>query len=143
MKERIYSMPNIKLHELYINISSEIAKCSYANRAKVGAVLVRGGRIISTGYNGMPTGLGNKCELPSGQTNPQVIHAEANAILYSARMGQPTEGSTLYVTYSPCVECAKMIIQAGIIHVIYLVEYRDTGGIQLLKDANIQLTQYH
>lgn len=124
----------------YIRIAQETAKLSYCNRRKVGAVLVSsdGRNIIAYGYNGTISGFPNVCELPDGTTdNKHVLHAETNAIMKAARSGQPIDGASLYVTLSPCVECAKIIIQAGIKSVTYSEKYHSQDGLELLNKAGI------
>ena len=115
------------------------AENSYCKRRKVGALVVKQKMIISDGYNGTPSGFENICEEENGITKPYVLHAEANAITKLARSGNNSDGSTLYVTASPCIECAKLIIQAGIKRVVYGEKYRLTEGIDLLKRANIEI----
>lgn len=115
------------------------AKNSYCKRRQVGALLVKDKMIISDGYNGTPSGFENVCEDESGATKPYVLHAEANAISKVAKSGNSSDGSTLYVTASPCIECAKLIIQAGIKRVVYRDEYRLTDGVDLLKRAGIEV----
>jgi dCMP deaminase len=110
---------------------------SHCERRKVGAIIARETRIISTVYNGTPVGLDNRCEDTQGNTKRSVIHAEANAILFAAKHGVALEGTTLYVTTSPCIECAKMIIQSGIRKVGYSEVYKDTTGLDLLTIAGI------
>jgi dCMP deaminase len=131
-------MPNCDVHKMYMNIASEISNMSYANRLKVGAILVKNNSIISYGYNGMPSGFINVCETDN-VTNPEVLHAESNAIMKVCKSTQSSEDATLYVTTSPCFECSKLIIQAGIKNVYYKNIYRYTGGIELLKKANINI----
>jgi dCMP deaminase len=126
----------------FLKIALVISEASYSQRKKVGAVIVSEGRIISTGYNGMPSGFPNDCEyFPEGSmvTKPEVIHAEANAILFAARFGIKTEGCKMYMTMSPCIECAKMIIQAGIKEIEFIEEYRDTSSFDLLKRAGVKI----
>ena len=113
------------------------AQNSYCKRRQVGALIVKDRMIISDGYNGTPSGFENICEDENGVTKPYVLHAEANAISKVAKSGNSSEGSTLYVTASPCIECAKLIIQAGITRVVYKDEYRLTDGVDLLKRAGI------
>lgn len=115
------------------------AKNSYCKRRQVGALLVKDNMIISDGYNGTPSGFENVCEDENGVTKPYVLHAEANAITKVAKSGNNSDGSTLYVTASPCIECAKLIIQAGIKRVVYHDEYRLSDGIDLLKRAGIEV----
>ena len=141
-------MPAVNLHVTYLKMAKVYSEMSYAKRKKVAAIVVKDGRIISTGYNGMPAGFDNECESFSKstqfspQTKPEVIHAEANAILFAAKNGQSTNDCVLYLTMSPCVECAKMIIQSGIKSVHYLENYRDASGVHLLTKANISVKYY-
>ena len=127
------------LDRRYIEMASVWAKNSYCKRRQVGALLVRDKMIISDGYNGTPSGFENVCEDENGITKPYVLHAEANAITKVAKSGNSSDGSTLYVTASPCIECAKLIIQAGIRRVVYRDEYRLTDGIDLLSRAGIEV----
>lgn len=128
-----------KLDERYMEMASVWAKNSYCKRRQVGALLVRDRMIISDGYNGTPSGFENVCEDESGVTKPYVLHAEANAISKVAKSGNSSNGATLYVTASPCMECAKLIIQAGIRRVVYRDEYRLTDGIDLLRRAGVEV----
>lgn len=112
---------------------------SYCKRRQVGALLVKDRMIISDGYNGTPSGFENICEDENGITKPYVLHAEANAITKVAQSGNSSKGATLYVTASPCLECAKLIIQAGIRRVVYKDEYRLSDGIDLLKKAGVEV----
>lgn len=113
------------------------AKNSYCRRRQVGALIVKDRMIISDGYNGTPSGFENICEDENGVTKPYVLHAEANAITKVAKSGNSSEGATLYVTASPCIECAKLIIQSGIKRLVYRDEYRLTDGVDLLRRAGI------
>ena len=115
------------------------AENSYCERRKVGALVVKNNMIISDGYNGTPTGFENICEDENNVSKPYVLHAEANAITKLARSSNSSEGATLYVTASPCIECAKLIIQSGIKRVIYTEQYRLTDGVDLLKRAGIEV----
>lgn len=115
------------------------AENSYCTRRKVGALVVKDNMIISDGYNGTPTGFENICEDENNVSKPYVLHAEANAITKLARSANSSEGATLYVTASPCIECAKLIIQSGIRRVIYTEKYRLTDGIDLLERAGIEV----
>lgn len=115
------------------------AENSYCKRRQVGALIVRDKSIISDGYNGTPSGFENICEDENDRTKPYVLHAEANAITKVARSSNSSLGATLYVTASPCIECAKLIIQAGITRVVYSEAYHSQDGIQLLKKANIDV----
>ena len=128
-----------KFDRSYIEMASVWAKNSYCKRRQVGALLVRDKMIISDGYNGTPSGFENVCEDENGITKPYVLHAEANAITKVAKSGNSSDGSTLYVTASPCIECAKLIIQAGIRRVVYRDEYRLTDVIDLLRRAGIEV----
>ena len=122
----------------YLRMARIWAENSYCQRRRVGALLVKGPMIISDGFNGTPAGFENVCEDADGLTKPYVLHAEANAITKVARSNNSSEGSTLYVTASPCVECAKLIIQAGIRRVVYADLYRVTDGVDLLQRAGIE-----
>ena len=115
------------------------AENSYCQRRKVGALIVKNNMIISDGYNGTPSGFENVCEDEDGLTKPYVLHAEANAITKIARSNNNSDGATLYVTASPCIECAKLIIQAGIKRVVYAEKYRLTDGIDLLERAGVEV----
>ena len=128
-----------KLDERYLRMARIWAENSYCNRRKVGALVVKNKMIISDGYNGTPSGFENICEDENNVTKPYVLHAEANAITKLARSSNNSDGSTLYVTASPCIECAKLIIQSGIKRVVYGEKYRLEDGIQLLRRANIEV----
>jgi dCMP deaminase len=137
-------MPNANIDDIYMNIALEVAKLSYAERKKVGAVLVKDGSIISHGYNGTPHGFENICEDKVGNelvTRKEVLHAESNAISKVAKSTNSSDGSTLYVTLSPCYECSKLIIQSGINRVVYKEQYRRSEGIDLLIKAGIPCVQ--
>ena len=123
----------------YLRMARIWAENSYCKRRQVGALVVKDKMIISDGYNGTPSGFENICEDESCVTKPYVLHAEANAITKLARSGNNSEGSTLYVTASPCIECAKLIIQAGIRRVVYAEKYRLTDGIDLLTRAGVEV----
>lgn len=123
-----------------MDIAERTALLSYAERKKVGAVIVKDNNILAYGYNGTPSGYDNNCEL-GGETRRCVLHAESNALMKVARSTESTEGSTLYVTLSPCFECAKLIIQAGIDTVFYKEKYRDDSSITFLQDNNVQVSQ--
>lgn len=126
------------LDRRYLRMSTIWAENSYCQRRKVGAIIVKDQMIISDGYNGTPSGFENVCEDEAGVTKPYVLHAEANAISKVARSNNSSDGATLYVTASPCLECAKLIIQAGINRVVYNELYRITDGIELLKRAGVE-----
>ena len=127
-----------KFDSRYIEMAEIWAKNSYCKRRQVGALLVKDNMIISDGYNGTPSGFENVCE-ENGVTKPYVLHAEANAISKVAKSGNSSQGATLYVTASPCIECAKLIIQSGIKRVVYKDEYRLTDGVDLLTRAGIEV----
>jgi dCMP deaminase len=124
-------------HLTYLKMASEWSQNSCCRRKKVGALIVKDKMIISDGYNGTPSGFSNDCEDIDGNTQWYVLHAEANAITKLAKSTQNAEGSTLYVTLSPCKECSKLIIQSGIRKVIFKEEYRETSGLKILKEAGI------
>ena len=127
----------------YLEMARVWAKNSYCTRRKVGALLVKDRMIISDGFNGTPSGFENICEDPAtGKTKPYVLHAEANAITKVAKSGNNSQGATLYVTDAPCMECAKLIIQAGIRRVVYLIEYSVRDGIELLRRAGVEVCKY-
>jgi dCMP deaminase len=128
-----------KLDRRYLKMAKIWAENSYCERRKVGALLVKDKMIISDGYNGTPAGFENICEDENNKTKPYVLHAEANAITKVAKSGNSSDGATLYVTSSPCIECAKLIIQAGIIRVVFIEKYRIDDGIKLLERAGIEI----
>ena len=123
----------------YLRMARIWAEDSYCKRRKVGALVVKDKMIISDGYNGTPSGFENVCEDDNNVTKAYVLHAEANAITKLARSSNNSDGSTLYVTASPCIECAKLIIQSGIKRVVYGEKYRLEDGINLLKRADIEV----
>ena len=132
---------NVKQHKLdlrYLRMARIWAENSYCQRRQVGALVVKDSMIISDGYNGTPSGFENVCEDGNNVTKPYVLHAEANAITKLARSSNNSEGATIYITASPCIECAKLIIQAGIKRVVYGEKYRLTDGIELLERAHIE-----
>lgn len=129
----------IELDARYIRMARIWAENSYCKRRQVGAIIVKDKMIISDGYNGTPSGFENICEDENGLTKPYVLHAEANAITKIARSGNNSDGATLYVTTSPCIECAKLIIQAGIKRVVYSDAYRLNDGLKLLERAGIEV----
>lgn len=150
----------MKHSHFYMDVAEAAARNSHAVRKQVGACLVTNNQVILSGWNGMPAGMDNTCEHvpfelpmtlmdgtnvnPISQlvTKPEVIHAEMNAISKAAREGVSTLGSTLFVTLSPCVECAKMLVASGVKEVVYKENYRDTSGIDFLKKCNVVVTQY-
>ena len=131
-KQSIYDIAYLKMAKVW-------AKLSYCNRRQVGALIVKDGMIISDGYNGTPSGFENCCENDDKETHWYVLHAEANAILKVARSTHNCNGATLYVTLSPCKDCSKLIIQAGIKRVVYSQEYKDLDGVNFLKDYGIEI----
>lgn len=132
----------LDLDTKYLQMARIWAQNSYCVRRQVGALIVKDKMIISDGYNGTPCGFENICEDPlTGLTKPYVLHAEANAITKVARSQSSSDKATLYVTASPCVECAKLIIQAGILRVVYCDDYRTNDGIDLLKRADIEVVK--
>tara|TARA_B100001741_G_C16555217_1_gene602255 strand:+ start:16456 stop:16875 length:420 start_codon:yes stop_codon:yes gene_type:complete len=135
-------MKQKKYDKAYLKMAKEWAKLSHCKRKKVGALIVKDKMIISDGYNGCPSGFENNCEDEMGDTKWYVLHAEANAILKCARHGKSCEGATLYVTLSPCQDCAKLIHQAGVKRVVYIEEYKDTTGLDFLKKANVELLHF-
>ena len=130
----------LKYDKAYLKMASEWAKLSYCQRKQVGALIVRENMIISDGYNGTPSGYINQCEDEEGDTHWYVLHAEANAILKVAKSTQSAEGATLYITLSPCRECSKLIIQSGIKRVVYSIEYKDTSGVDFLRQYGIEVS---
>ena len=127
------------LDERYMRMARIWAENSYCERRKVGALLVKDKMIISDGYNGTPAGFENRCEDENGNSKSYVLHAEANAITKIARSNNSSDGATLYVTASPCIECAKLIIQSGIKRVVYGEKYRIMDGVELLERAGIEV----
>lgn len=125
----------------YLRMARIWAENSYCKRRQVGALLVKDKMIISDGYNGTPSGFENNCEDEENKTKPYVLHAEANAITKVAKSNNSSEHATLYVTSSPCLECSKLIIQAGISRVVFSDSYRLNDGIELLKRASIEIVQ--
>ena len=139
-------MPNQdKLDRTYMSMANQLAQLSHATRAKVGCLVVKDTHIIAEGYNGMPSGFDNECEITTPDdltiTNPEVLHAESNAIAKLAKSSNSSLGATLYVTLSPCLECAKLILQAGITRVVYKKAYTDTQPLEFLKQGGIEVDQ--
>ena len=128
-----------KFDQRYLEMARIWAQNSYCQRRQVGALVVKDGMIISDGYNGTPSGFENVCEDDNNVTKPYVLHAEANAITKLARSSNNSEGATIYITASPCIECAKLIIQSGIKRVVYGEKYRLTDGVDLLERAGIEV----
>lgn len=128
-----------KLDRLFIDIAHRVSMMSYDEDTKVGCVITKDGNILSMGYNGMPSGMENDCKNSTGSTNPEVIHAEANALCKLARSTQSAEGATLYCTLAPCVECAKLILQTGIERVVFSDAYKDESGTLLLLKQKLKI----
>jgi len=125
----------------YLRMAATWAQLSHCSRKKVGALIVRDGRIISDGYNGTPAGFDNCCENEHGETHWYVLHAEANAILKVARSTNDCSDATLYLTLSPCKDCSKLVLQAGINRVVYMHDYKDTTGIDFLRSAGVEIVK--
>jgi len=124
----------------YLKMAQEWGKLSYCKRKQVGALIVKDNMIISDGYNGTPKGFENNCEDDEGNTKWYVLHAEANAILKVASSTQSCEGATLYITLSPCTNCSKLILQAGIKRLVYHQEYKDNSGVKFLEKAGVSIS---
>ncbi|KGN72399.1 CMP deaminase [Porphyromonas macacae] len=129
----------LALDRRYLRMAQIWSENSYCKRRQVGALIVKDQMIISDGYNGTPSGFENVCEDEHGVTKPYVLHAEANAITKVAASTNDSRGATIYITASPCIECAKLIIQCGIVRVVYCEEYRLTEGVDLLKKASVEV----
>ena len=134
-----YGKRQSQFDKRYLEMALIWAKNSYCKRRQVGALIVKGRMIISDGYNGTPEGFENVCEDENNRTKPYVLHAEANAITKVAKSHNSSEGATLYITTSPCLECAKLIIQSGIRRVVFCDNYRKDDGIELLQRAEIEV----
>ena len=138
-----------ELDEAYLDMATRWSQLSKAYRKKVGCIIVKNGSIISDGFNGTPSGFDNNCEEENTKsfdgeliTLPEVLHAESNAITKLAKSTQSSDGATMYITISPCVECSKLIIQSNIARVVYKELYRNFDGINLLQKTNIKVSQY-
>jgi len=127
------------LDQRYLAMARIWSQNSYCSRRQVGAIIVKNQMVISDGYNGTPSGFENECEDCNNKTKPYVLHAEANAITKVARSNNSSDGSTLYVTASPCIECSKLIIQSGIKRIVYAEKYHNTEGLDLLERAKIDV----
>ncbi len=125
----------------YLRMATEWAKLSHCKRRQVGAIIVKNNIIIADGFNGTPSGFENCCEDSNGKTHWYVLHAEANAILKLAKSNNRGQNSTLYITLSPCKDCSKLILQAGIKRVVYINNYKDSEGIDFLSKAGIEVVQ--
>ena len=139
-----------KFIDAYMDVAERFAKLSYAKRLNVGAIVVKDDRIISIGYNGMPSGWDNNCEEVIGQdevgslilkSKPEVLHAESNAIAKMAKSNESGNDATLFVTHSPCLDCAKLIYQSGITTVYFKDNYRSNDGIEFLRKSNVEVTK--
>ena len=139
MKEK--SAKQLRYDKAYLKMAFEWANLSYCQRKKVGAIIVKNRMIISDGYNGAPTGFENNCEDEEGNTKWHILHAEANAILKCATSTQSAEGATLYITLSPCKDCSKLILQAGIKRIVYIDQYKDISGLEFLEKSGIEIHQ--
>ncbi|MCK9256075.1 MAG: dCMP deaminase family protein [Bacteroidales bacterium] len=142
MMNLVSSQKQKQFDKHYLEMATIWSKNSYCKRRQVGALIVKDKMIISDGFNGTPEGFENECEDENNKTKAYVLHAEANAITKVAKSGNNSLGATLYVTTSPCVECAKLIIQAGIKRIVYLDDYHKDEGIILLKRANIEVVNF-
>lgn len=131
----------LRYDKAYLRMAQTWAELSHCKRKQVGAIIVKDGMIISDGYNGTPAGFDNCCENEQGETHWYVLHAEANAILKVAKSTNNCIGSTLYLTLSPCKDCSKLILQAGIKRLVYMKSYKDTEGVDFLREAGINLVQ--
>jgi dCMP deaminase len=129
----------LRYDRVYLKMAETWASLSHCNRKQVGALIVKDGMIISDGYNGTPSGFDNCCEDKDGNTHWYVLHAEANAILKVSKSTNSAQGATLYLTLSPCKECAKLVLQAGITRVVYKSQYKDDSGINFLKEAGVDV----
>lgn len=131
----------LRYDQAYLKMAKSWSELSHCERKKVGAIIVKNDMIISDGYNGTPSGFDNCCENSQGETHWYVLHAEANAILKVAKSTNNAHGATLYLTLSPCKDCSKLILQAGIRRVVYAMNYKDTSGVDFLKSAGIEVEQ--
>ena len=130
-----------RFDKAYLRMALEWSKLSHCERKKVGALIVSGRRIISDGFNGTPTGMENCCEDEKGDTKWSVLHAEANAILKVASSTNSCEGSTLYLTLSPCKDCSKLVHQSGIKRIVFIDKYKNTEGVDFLKHVGVEVVQ--
>ncbi|NCP45346.1 MAG: CMP deaminase [Flavobacteriales bacterium CG18_big_fil_WC_8_21_14_2_50_32_9] len=139
MEEKYNEEKQLRYDLAYLKMAKEWSKLSHCERKQVGALVVKDRMIISDGYNGVPTGFDNCCEDEIGKTLWYVLHAEANALMKLAKSTNNANGATLYITLSPCKECSKLILQAGIQRVVYCTNYKDDSGISFLKEAGIEV----
>ena len=131
----------LRYDKAYLKMAREWAKLSHCKRKQVGALIVKNSMIISDGYNGAPSGFDNCCEDKEGETLWYVLHAEANAIMKVAKSTNNSDGATLYITLSPCKDCSKLVLQAGIRRVVYMKGYKDDAGIKFLEKAGVTIAQ--
>jgi dCMP deaminase len=141
MPEGKEHLKQLRYDRAYLKMAASWAKLSHCNRKQVGALIVKDSMIISDGYNGTPAGFDNCCEDDNGETFWYVLHAEANAILKVAKSTNNSKGATLYLTLSPCKDCSKLILQAGITRVVFRDEYKDSEGVEFLKSAGVDVNQ--
>tara|TARA_B100001142_G_scaffold309794_1_gene342610 strand:+ start:1705 stop:2136 length:432 start_codon:yes stop_codon:yes gene_type:complete len=132
-----------KYDRAYLKMALEWAKLSHCKRKQVGALITKNRMIISDGYNGTPSGFENSCEDENGKTKWYVLHAEANAILKTARSTHNCNGATLYLTMSPCKDCSKLVHQSGITRLVYLNRYSDTSGVDFLRKAGVEIVEFN
>lgn len=142
MELSINKEKQLRYDAAYLRMALEWGKLSHCSRKKVGALIVKDNMIISDGYNGTPGGFPNQCEDEQGETLWYVLHAEANAILKVAKSTQSAAGATLYLTLSPCKECSKLILQAGIKRVVYINPYKDQSGVDFLRESDIEIVAF-
>jgi dCMP deaminase len=135
------SEKQLRYDKAYLRMAKQWAKLSHCKRKQVGAIIVKDGMIISDGYNGTPTGFDNCCEDENGLTHWYVLHAEANAILKVAKSTNNARGATLYLTHSPCKDCSKLVLQAGIKRLVFEEKYKDQSGLDFLKEAGLEIVQ--
>lgn len=131
----------LRYDKAYLRMAKTWSELSHCARKQVGAIIVKDGMIISDGYNGAPSGFDNCCENADGETHWYVLHAEANAILKVAKSTHNCNGATLYLTLSPCRDCSKLVVQSGIKRVVFINDYKDTSGIDFLREAGIEIEQ--
>lgn len=139
INQSLYQDKQNKVDSLYLRMANVWSENSHCKRNKVGCLIIKDRQIISDGYNGTPSGFSNECEDCNNNTLPTVLHAEANAITKIAKSTNSAEGATLYVTLSPCFDCAKLIIQAGIKRIVYSETYRNTDSFKLFEEAGIEI----
>ncbi|MCC5923813.1 MAG: dCMP deaminase family protein [Crocinitomicaceae bacterium] len=135
------SEKQLRYDKAYLRMAKQWAKLSHCKRKQVGAIIVKDGMIISDGYNGTPTGFDNCCEDENGLTHWYVLHAEANAILKVAKSTNNARGATLYLTHSPCKDCSKLVLQAGIKRLVFEEKYKDESGLDFLREAGLEIVQ--